>query len=245
MKKNLISVHDGDLRISSFDLSQQTNVPHRSIKILLKKYNSHFLEIGNIVLKYNNSNSEKSTKRGPKAQEVFLNETQSIFLMTLLKNNMQIAKFKLWLSKEFMKQRLMIATLAMNKRNSEWLSKRREGILERKEETDVIKQFIAYAQSQGSKSAEKYYIAFTKMENKSLFHIDFLETKFPNIREVVNAYCLDNLKMADRVIANTIKEGMGKNLPYKDVYQLCKERVEMYARAVGKVPIVKAIEECD
>jgi hypothetical protein len=103
-------------------------------------------------------------------------------------------------------------------------------------EINKIKEFIEYAKSQGSKSAEKYYMIISKMENESLINIEILEMHFKNVRDVVEGLSLDLLKMADLIVANALKEGMISNMFYKDIYTLARDRVEAYSLLMGKKP---------
>ena len=61
------------------------------------------------------------------------------------------------------------------------------------------------------------------------------------LREVVNGFALDSLKMTDHALRRAINEGIEKKLPYKDIYRLAKNRVENFAAIIGKSLIESVI----
>lgn len=48
---------------------------------------------------------------------------------------------------------------------------------------------------------------------------------------------LFELGVADKMVSDTIKEGMQKNMHYKDIFIACKQKVEAFAMIAGKTPI--------
>jgi len=143
--------------------------------------------------------------------------------------------FMLWATRTL---RGVIQGLKLQKGNAEWIDARDSGKLVRRLETDTIKEFIKYAEGQGSKNASKYYMAITKMENKALF---LVTEKYPNLREILATAQLDTIKMADRVVAKALKDGMEQSLHYKEIYKLAKVNVESLASVVGVTPAPKQL----
>lgn len=109
----------------------------------------------------------------------------------------------------------------------------------RLEETDTIKLFVDYAKEQGSKSADKYYMIISKMENQALFYMVEGMPKPNNIRDVVSTFQLFELGIADKLVSDVIKQSMEKNMYYKDIFQACKKKVEDFAMVVGKTPVLE------
>lgn len=233
MTTSLIIKND-DIYIGTWELSKGFDVEHRALKNLIRKYESEFADLGFIASAMQRIETKK---RGGQIEEYLLTEPQATYLTTLLTNNEKVRKFKFFLTKEFWRQRKLLNEILCNQKNAEWLKKRAEGKQERRIETDAIKEFVEYATAQGSSHAKKYYMVISKMENQSLFALDFLGQKFPNLREVVNSYGLDILLMADRIVAVALKEGMKKLLPYKSIYILARDRVESFAVGIGKTPL--------
>jgi phage regulator Rha-like protein len=233
-KEVLVYIKDNDLVVGTGALSQGFGVEHRALKKLINKYKNEFEEFGLIaspVQKVDPNN------KGRRLEEYELNEPQAAYLSTLLTNNEIVRKFKRFLVREFFRQRKLLIKLLAQKQNAEWLEKRELGKIDRRIETDAIKEFVEYATSQGSQHAKQYYLIISKMENSTLFNLDMLELKYPNLRDLMGGYQLSTLQNADRIVARALKEGMEKQLNYKDIYKLAKERIERFVELVGKSPI--------
>lgn len=99
-----------------------------------------------------------------------------------------------------------------------WISAREAGKLTRKSETDVIKELIEYAKSQGSSHSDKLYIVYSNLANKM--------AGVKN-RDEATVQQLGRLDMAEQIILCMIREGMAVGLGYKEIYQNCKERLEL------------------
>jgi Rha family phage regulatory protein len=115
-----------------------------------------------------------------------------------------------------------------------WLHKRIDGKLVRKPLTDAIQRFVKYAVDQGSESYASNpgfaYMAFTKMEYKALF---LLSKKVPGLRDQLSIMDLASLSIAERAVTRALDECMEKGLHYKEIYQVCKGKVETLTALVG------------
>jgi len=242
MELNVIQHMDNDLVIGTWNLCRGFEVEHRALKNLVVKYKTEFEEMGIVTSETLKSNSKNV---GRKVEEFLLNEPQATYLTTLLTNNAVVRKFKLKLTKDFFRQRKILASLLMNKQNAEWLEKRASGKLERRVETDMIFKFIEYAKAQGSESAKNYYVNLSNMENKTLFGIELIRMKFPNVRNAVTGFALASLTVADHAVSRSLEEGMIANLPYREIYQLAKARVELIAQALGHTPMERILLSCN
>ena len=177
--------------------------------------------------------------KGRPLEFAYLNEQQTTLLITFMRNSEIVVNFKVRLVEEFYKMKNVLSEISARQSNEEWRLNRDIGKNIRKEETDTIKEFIEYAKAQGSKKADTYYSNITKMENKGLFLI--LE-EFKNIRDVLTGQQLQVLCSADQIVIKAIKEGMSKNMNYKDIYVLAKERIEIFSSIIPKT-IVPMIEQ--
>jgi len=270
MQGNLTVIQHYEPFVSSFVLSRELETEHRRIRELARKYKSEFLEFGSFMeneteileeseldslLHVTMNNSKKETdsrrsdgnesplkkQRGGQKKEIFFNEGQAIYLLVLLGNTDRVRHLKKKLAKDFIKQRKLIAHLLAQKQNQDWIETRKAGKIERKKETDTIKKFVEYATLQGSKSAHMYYTNITKMQNRALFAVDFLNQKFDNIREVVSTFSLSALKVCDHIISKVLEEEMAKGTHYKDIYKIAKEKVEIFANTIGVLEVCQAI----
>lgn len=109
---------------------------------------------------------------------------------------------------------LMESTLK-EKQTSTWLETRQQGKLTRKAETDVIKELVEYAKTQGSTHSNMLYMTYSKLAN-SMSGIDN--------RETATVKQLNNLSIFENLILQMIRAGIEKDMNYKAIYQVCKER---------------------
>ena len=93
----------------------------------------------------------------------------------------------------------------------------------RKLETAEIKELVQYAQAQGSKNAKKYYLALSKLANKTI-------GLSGGQREQASITQLNTLTLVENIIHHVIQEGIEKQLPYKEIYQICKVRLEQFRK---------------
>ena len=251
LSKGIVEIHNNELIVGSWDLSTHFQIEHRSIRKLLKKYKDEFREFGyvkNWNFDQNDDENSEGTyctlgaishkkKSGGQIKECILSYEQYIYLITLLPNTDHIRKLKIKLTEEFFRMRKILIKLAIQKENADWQAKRAAGLIERRLETDAIKDFIEYAIEQGSKNAQMYYVNISKMENNSLLNIELLNQKFKNMRDVVDGFDLTSLQMADKIVAQAIREGMKDNMHYRDIYELARDRVEAFALVIGRTPL--------
>lgn len=116
-----------------------------------------------------------------------------------------------------------------------WRIARVESKETRKLTTEIISMFIEYAKSQGSKSASMYFMNFSKMVNDHLLEIDGPKPK--SIRDKLNVVQLHSISVAENIISKSIVELISKQLPYKEIYQISKQRIASYASTVGRTRI--------
>ncbi len=222
----LTIVKNNEIFTTSLVISEGVGLEHRAVISLLKKYsNTDTLSTFEM---------SKVSTHGRPVEVAYLTEIQATFLITLMKNSESVVKFKEKLTHSFFKQRKLLQQLLSQKYNADWIEKREKTKVMRRECTDVIQRFVAYAKEQGSKSAEKYYMNLTRMELTGLF---ILEQKYPNARDIMSMRQLNLIEMADEVIANALDDGMKQELFYKECYVLAKERISQLARLFPPSPL--------
>lgn len=228
----LVIVNGQSVFTTSWIISQNLNIQHESVVRLIKEYSS-IDELSRLQI------GELPTKGRP--VKIFLfEEVQALILVSLMKNSPEVIKFKINLVKAFIKYRRIAQHTIIQKQNTEWIEKRQDTKAMRRECTDVIQEFIAYAKAQGSKSAEKYYMNFSRMELTGLF---LIEQKFPNARDVMNIRQLHLIEMADEAVAISLKDSMSKNIPYKECYQIAKDRICLLAKIFPPSPLPLLLEK--
>lgn len=228
----MVVVRNNEIFTNSLIISEGVGLEHRAVISLLKKHsNTQTLKAFEM---------SKLPTSGRPIEIAFLSEMQATFLITLMKNSEKVIGFKEKLTKAFFKQRKILQQLLIQKQNQDWLVKRQETKVMRKELTDMIQEFVAYAESQGSQSASKYYMNISKMELTGLF---LMEQKYPNARDVMSFRQLNLIEMADEAVARALKEAMDQGLHYKDCYKYAKERIELLAKIFPRSPLPQLLSK--
>lgn len=107
--------------------------------------------------------------------------------------------------------------IVAERRTTAWIETRKQGMLVRKDETDVIQKLVEYAKEQGSGHADMLYVTYTKLANKM--------AGITKRNEATTAQ-LNDLSTMERLIAKVVLDGMAAGLHYKEIYKNCKERLE-------------------
>lgn len=229
---SMVTLERDDAVTRSSVLAEGVGNDHNAVVQLIRTHENHLRDLGTFQVEI------EKTKGRPR--EVYiLNEPQAYFLITLMRNSEQVIRFKKELIKAFMEMRKVIIQLKANHQNQDWQQARLDGKAMRKETTDAIKDFTEYAIGQGSKNALMYYSNITRMENKALF---IMEQKFPNLREVLNHQQLATLRVVDKMVSDTLQEGMEKDMNYKDIFKLARDRVEQLAMLIKPTIVISATE---
>ena len=241
MKNEIVKDYYGEERAGTFLISQGFERKHEGIIRLIKKHEDRFLRLEkNKQFSKTFIIQKVPTKTaGRPVEEYLLNERQTIFLGTLFRNsNDTILDFKEKLADEFVSLKEQNAALKKHQIKPAYQITRSAGKIIRKKTTDAMKEFIEYARSQGSENPENYYVLYTRLANGLLF---IVEGKFKNLREVMTAQQLMTIGSAEQIIDKGLKEGMKKQMFYKDIYKDIKSRVMIFADLHGQS---KVIEDC-
>lgn len=125
-----------------------------------------------------------------------------------------------------------IRRMAIQKANEDWHRKRIEGKSARLTLTDGIKRFIEYAKAQGCSKPDWYYVTLTRAVYKALFIVE--DGIGENFRDILTGIQLVHLAAAESIAEKALWDGMQKDKLYKEIYQLAKERVEIFVSVLGK-----------
>ncbi|MCP4393966.1 MAG: Rha family transcriptional regulator [Alphaproteobacteria bacterium] len=215
--------------VDSLNMAEGFDIQHRSIYRLITEYEKDLKSFGKVRLEITPSESGQNRKHA------LLNEEQATFLATLLKNTKKSVQFKKELVKEFYRVKTALNLSIYQQKDPNWLNVRKDGKVIVKQKSRVIDEFIAYAVSNGSNGAKYYHANFAKMENRNMF---IFEQKYPNMREVLTIKQMMQVATGDDIIEKAIKEGMEKEMYYKDIFQLAKDRIIKYVEIIGKSPIL-------
>jgi len=218
MVEQFVSLHGNEPRISTFLVFEELGYSsHRFLKRIINDNKSLFKDGGFLPLE--RQKPKKGSSGGRPDESYLLNEEQFTLLILLCKNNPETIPLKAKIAKQFTQMKEALLKIKARQQNSEWIEQRNSGKISRKEETDIIKEFVQYAKIQGSQNAERYYGNITRMENKALF---IVEHKFPNLRDILDGQQLATLNTCDQLVAKSIRDGMKECLHYKEIYQKAK-----------------------
>ena len=216
MDNSLVFLKGNTPFTNSLVIAKGTNNEHRSIIRLIQKQEAIFNRWGAVRfvdLKSVNPLGGRPTK------VAFLNEQQATFLITLLKNTDVVLDFKAELVDRFYKMREIIA----RHQNAEWIDARHDVKSYQKFLNDMLKDLVDYAVNQGCKHADKLYINYNRLINKTL-GID------PASRDQQPAYVLHEIRKLQAMIETTVRGLMHKHVPYKQIYQDCKSTLTSYSQ---------------
>ena len=227
--KEMIVIQNDEPVAGTWLIAQGFGREHKIVLKLIKKYQDNFENFGTLKTR-----KFKSTGGRP-VEEYLLTESQAAFLGTLFRNNEKVIKFKEKLIKEFFRMKTAILRAKAQHIDTSWIEAREDGKAKRLEATDRMKEFKLYAEMQGSKHADKYYMNISKMMNGTLFVV---EGKFKNLRDLLTRRQLMTVGAAEQIIDKALKDGMKRNIYYKNIYKLIKERVELFAELHGQSEVI-------
>lgn len=206
---NLVLLKGNDVFTDSLVIAKGTDNQHKNVKGLILKYENDLKDFGTLSV----LNGESTG--GRPEQYYQLNEEQATFLITLLRNSVKVVQFKKELVRQFYEMRKFI----LERQSNEWISTRYQGKLTRKAETDTIQKLVEYAQTQGSTHADKLYLTYSKLANGVAGIAE---------RDTATISQLNNLSLIENIILHVIDAGIIAGRHYKDIYQDCKKRLDMF-----------------
>lgn len=180
-------------------------------------HSRHYERLDNFSIEATTAQIERVSKHQSKDKLAFMHTAQGVF--EICRHSIQPCadKFYDWVYQ-------IVIDIARNgyyvasEKDEEWLGIRQQTREVRRQETDVIQRFIEYAKSQGSASAEKYYIHFANLANKRCG----IE---PSERDRVDQKTLLRLKSLETLIEMRLETLMSDGVPYKKVYDDVKNLI--------------------
>ncbi len=226
---NAVEIYEDEARTGSFMLSQGLEREHIVVRKLIEKYRPDFEDFSHLKRRKLRSTG------GRAANEYMLDEDQFMFLGTLLRNTKKVVAFKKAIIQQFRKCRLENEAFQQHKQQPQYQITRDVGKIVRRQTTDVMKQFIEYAELQGSTNAGRYYSNITKMLNGLLF---IVEGTFKNLRNVMTVQQLMTCSAAEKIIDRGLLDGMNRKKYYKEIYRDVRAKVELFAQLHGKSEVI-------
>lgn len=210
---DLVILKKDDVFTTSEVIANGTNSSYRSVQRLIEKYQKDLSEFGQVRFEI----TSVKYKRGSNDKKVYLlNEQQTTLLMTYMKNTMIVREFKKALVKEFFEMRKFI----MERHTAEWVESRKQSKLNRKVQTDAIKELVEYAQANGSKNSNRYYAIYSRLADKVV--------GIQN-RNEAHISQLNILSVVESIMSSTIHECIAKNMEYHEIYKVCQKKLEVFS----------------
>lgn len=223
--QELVKIIKNEPFTNSLVIAEGTGNQHESVVRLIKEQLKRIEKFGTIDF-----SDLKSGKRGRPIKVYKLNEPQATLLITFMDNTDLVADFKTELVHQFYQMRQFI----WERQTKEWTQQRNQGKLIRNAETDTIKKLVEYAKEQGSTHADMLYMTYSKLANKM--------AGISN-RDLATCQQLNELSFVEHIILNQILIGMDQGLPYKEIYKLCKARIEQFREVAYLTAVVKELEK--
>ncbi len=222
--KDLI-IKENEPYVSSITIAERLGVKPRHTFRLIQKYKSDIEDLG--VLRFENAKGQN----GRPQRFVFLNEEQSIFILTLSKNTQSVVKLKKDLSLQFVACRKYL----MSKQQTRLTGKEK-----RRDLTDSIKKLVVLANQSGSKNANRYYTSFTKMIYQLMFN---LKNVPENFRDTLDEKSLTKLQYYECQVAQWLDDAIQFCMDYHEPYHAVKLRLKALVDVIGIVNFPNRLSE--
>jgi len=211
-----ITLIKNQLRTDSRLLASLLDHRHRTILESIDKYISQLGELGSLPFETEKGIALETGGFAKATRYALLNEDQCYFVLTLMRNNTHVVKSKLALVKAFRAARTTLAQQQLARCNGKEI---------RHQETSAIGELVDYAMAKGSKNADKYYMSITKMTN-AVLNIEAGQ------RDNLPEKTLTEISIIENIVRLTIHDGINADMPYKDIFQLAKERCKLISSSI-------------
>lgn len=216
--KDLVEIEDGEIVTSSNLIASEFGIAHNEV---LKKISGFTGEISPV--RFDKMYKEGVRKvRGREFKAYTINRDGYMFLVMNISTKKAHNKKLAFIDAFNMMERELLK-LEINRGDSNWLKVRSQSKALRLQQTDVIKDFVEYATSQGSKSAKFYYKHITCATYKAL---NLIQHKKPKLRDTLDSMELSQLMVAENLAKASIRKHMDAGEYYKDVFVLVKKDLE-------------------
>lgn len=223
--ESLVRIVDGKVRASSLLVAQKFGKRHTNVLRAIRNLecSAEFNRLNFELVEYIDDKGER--------QPSFELSKDGFAFLAMGFTGKAAAEWKEAFIAAFNWQAAEINRLRTMRGSPEWQAARLESKTSRRMETDTTKVFVKYAENQGSKSAGRYYLLFTRATNKALFFIE--EATGRNLRDSLTPFQLANVAMAERVLEKAVVEGMAAGQHYKEIFRTAAERVRVFASFIG------------
>lgn len=198
-------------------IAEVTGIKRRTLNRLIQSHMEDLEEFGRVRFEI----APLQTAGGVQNITIYrLNEQQTTLLMTYARNTETVRAFK----KELVKQFYAMRSILLERNSPIWQDTRTLTKEVRRQETDVIRELVDYARTQGSQNAVKYYTSISKLANKAAGIAD---------RDLAHVGQLTALMLIEQVIADEIRASIAAQKPYKEIYTSVQQRLLAFGAITG------------
>lgn len=221
---DLVKVKNNNVFCDSSLVAKKFGIQHFSVVKTIEKLEERLRSIDNCP------KIEKFEKlyRG-QTFTAYLMDREFFTLLCMRFENKKALEWQVKFNNAFYEMEERILKDISNKSDSNFIEAREQSKISRREETDVIKDFVEYATKQGSKNAKFYYSNITKATYRAL---ELMVQKKPKLRDTLDIYQLSELLLAERVAKNSLKKYMELGRDYKDVYKCVAEDLTAFGNSL-------------
>lgn len=204
-------------------IAEAAGMNRRTVNRLIQTHKADLEEFG--ILRFEIAEIKG---RGQPERRYRLNEQQATLLMTYARNTETVRAFK----KELVRQFYAMRSLLLERNSPIWQDTRELTKAVRKQETDVIREYVEYATAQGSTHAVRYYTSISRLANKTAGITD---------RDLAHVEQLSGLMLVERIIAEEIRAGIAAGKPYKQIYTDLQARLSSINALLSPVEGAQAL----
>ncbi|MCK5617075.1 Rha family transcriptional regulator, partial [Candidatus Pacearchaeota archaeon] len=138
--EDIVKMYSGKPRAGTFLIAEGFMREHGKLVALIEKYRDRFENFSPLP-------AERIKTKGRPIEQLLLDEDQTMFLGTLLRNTDIVLDFKETLVHQFKRARLVLESLEKHKTDESHQLTRDAGKIVRKNTTDAMQQFVEYSTS--------------------------------------------------------------------------------------------------
>jgi len=231
MKTSIIHTRRAEAFTSSKIVADMLEVPHRDLLRTIKK-----------IVKRQKNNAHTSALKYPQKfiETTYQNRMGRIYKaydmneQAYMKLAMQLSGYEKaeQVQDAIIEAFALMKSALLNHKDPIWQLERKKTKAVRYKETDMIQAFVEYAKEQGSQHPDYYYQNFTKMTNKALAPLLTAPDGKP-VKDLSTIEDMDAIRIAERMIAQIIEQGMQAGIYYKEIYAKAKERINAFATSLA------------
>ena len=222
----LVEVKGSAIFCDSQNVSEKFGVQHIRVLAAIEKLKAEYSGLGKVCTDAPLQFVESDKKSGRQTFKVYFMDRRSFSLLSMKFKGKKALEWQVKFNDAFYEMERRLLLESANKQSVTWEAQREQGKIARHAETDTIKEFVEYAESQGSKNAKFYYKHITVACYRCL---QLIESEKPKVRDLLDVLELNQLMLAEVVAERSLKKHMAGGEHYKAIFALVKNDLESFA----------------